>query len=62
MIIFLFREAYYNKEKERDDEVEVIVAKQRNGPTGTVTLRFFKEFTLFVTPAAEGLGLMEGEE
>lgn len=55
VIIFLYRDAYYNKDKEGDDEVEIIVAKQRNGPTGIVNLRFFKEFTLFVTPAMEGL-------
>jgi len=55
VIIFLYRDAYYNKDKEGNDEVEIIVAKQRNGPTGIVNLRFFKEFTLFVTPAMEGL-------
>ncbi len=55
VIIFLYRDAYYNKDKAGDDDVEVIIAKHRNGPTGTVNLRFFKEFTLFVTPAMEGL-------
>jgi len=55
VIIFLYRDAYYNKDKEGDDNVEIIVAKQRNGPTGTVNLNFFKEFTIFVTPDTKGL-------
>ena len=49
MVAFLYREAYYNPESAPEpDLTEFIIAKQRNGPTGTVKLRFLKEYTLFV--------------
>jgi replicative DNA helicase len=49
MVSFLYREAYYNPESAPEpDLTEFIIAKQRNGPTGTVKLRFLKEHTLFV--------------
>lgn len=48
MVAFLYRDAYYNPESTEGDTTEFIIAKQRNGPTGTVKLRFLKEHTLFV--------------
>lgn len=49
MVSFLYRDAYYNPESAQDPELtEFIIAKQRNGPTGMVKLRFLKEHTLFV--------------
>ena len=44
VIIFLYRDSYYNKEVEEsgDDTLELIVAKQRNGPIGTVKTRYNK--------------------
>jgi replicative DNA helicase len=49
MVAFLYREAYYNPESAPEpDLTEFIIAKQRNGPTGMVKLRFLKEYTLFV--------------
>jgi replicative DNA helicase len=49
MVSFLYRDAYYNPESAPEpDLTEFIIAKQRNGPTGTVKLRFLKEHTLFV--------------
>jgi replicative DNA helicase len=49
LVAFLYRDAYYNPESAADAELtEFIIAKQRNGPTGTVKLRFLKENTLFV--------------
>jgi replicative DNA helicase len=49
MVSFLYRDAYYNPESAIEpDLTEFIIAKQRNGPTGTVKLRFLKEHTLFV--------------
>lgn len=49
MVTFLYREAYYNPEGAPEpDLTEFIIAKSRNGPTGTVKLRFLKEHTLFV--------------
>ncbi len=51
MVSFLYREAYYNKELEEDDEkknlTEIILAKNRNGPVGTVEMYFAGQFTLF---------------
>nr|HPI99094.1 DnaB-like helicase C-terminal domain-containing protein [Synergistales bacterium] len=49
MVILLYREGYYNPEQssDMDDPAEIIVAKHRNGPTGTVKLIFRKEFTKF---------------
>lgn len=47
MIAFLYREDYYNKETDAKDIVEIIIAKHRNGPTGTVNLAFIKEYGKF---------------
>ncbi len=50
VILFLFREAYYAKDSaaaEEDNTAEVIVAKQRNGPTGKVKLLFFPQYLRF---------------
>ncbi|HET9029157.1 MAG TPA: replicative DNA helicase [Candidatus Aquilonibacter sp.] len=53
MVSFLFREGYYNKEAPEADVTEFIIAKHRNGPTGTVRLRFQEQYTLFVPYADE---------
>ncbi|MBZ4643964.1 MAG: replicative helicase [Deferribacteraceae bacterium] len=47
LIIFLYRDEFYNKETKYPGIAEVIVAKHRNGPTGTIPLAFIKEFTKF---------------
>lgn len=47
IIIFLYRDDFYNKESKYPGIAEVIIAKHRNGPTGTVPLVFIKEFTKF---------------
>ena len=48
MVMFLYRDDYYNKDTEHPNEAEVIIAKQRNGPIGTVTLIWKPEYTKFV--------------
>lgn len=48
IVSFLYRDDYYDKESESENMIEIIIAKQRNGPTGTVTLAFAKEFNKFV--------------
>jgi replicative DNA helicase len=53
MVAFLFREGYYNKEIPEPDRTEFIIAKHRNGPTGTVNLRFRDHLTQFVSYADE---------
>src|SRR5690625_1794251 len=45
---FLYRDDYYNEESENDSRIEIIISKQRNGPTGTVELAFVKEYNKFV--------------
>jgi replicative DNA helicase len=48
VIGFLYRDDYYDKESENKNIVEVIIAKQRNGPTGTIQLAFMKEYNKFI--------------
>lgn len=48
VVMLLYREDYYNEESDRKNLAELIVAKHRNGPTGSVDLGFRKEFTKFV--------------
>ncbi|TCL65299.1 primary replicative DNA helicase [Hydrogenispora ethanolica] len=48
IVAFLYREDYYNKETEKKGITDLIIAKQRNGPVGTVELLFQKEFSKFV--------------
>lgn len=53
VIMFIYRDEYYTKEDCKEPGVaEIIIAKQRNGPTGTVKLTFLKEFTKFESMAA----------
>lgn len=49
VVAFLYRDDYYDKETEKKNIIEVIVGKQRSGPTGTVELAFLKEFNKFVS-------------
>ncbi len=54
MVAFIYRDDYYKKGDDLPEEeknvAELLIAKQRNGPTGTVKLAFMKEFTLFHDP------------
>jgi len=56
VVAFIHREAYYNRDEEMSEKdrakSEIIVAKQRNGPTGTVHLNFISRFTRFNNPDA----------
>lgn len=47
MVMFIYREDYYIKDTERKGIAEIIIAKQRNGPIGTVELIWLPEFTKF---------------
>lgn len=49
VVCFLYRDEYYNKESEKKNIAEVIISKQRNGPTGTVELAFIGKYTKFGT-------------
>ncbi len=48
IVAFLYRDDYYDKESESKNIIEIIIAKQRNGPVGTVELAFVKEYNKFV--------------
>ncbi len=47
VIMFIYRDDYYNKDSKEPGVSEVIISKQRNGPTGTVKLAFIKNLTKF---------------
>src|SRR5690625_3798544 len=48
IVSFLYRDDYYDDESEQQNIIEIIISKQRNGPTGTVELAFVKEYNKFV--------------
>jgi replicative DNA helicase len=47
VVMFIYRDEVYNRDTEDRGIAEIIVAKQRNGPTDTVRTRFVRELTLF---------------
>ena len=47
VVMFLYRDEYYHKDSEQKGITEVIIAKQRNGPVGTVKLAWLPEYTKF---------------
>ncbi len=47
VVMFLYRDEYYNPDTEYKNQAEVIIAKQRNGPVGTVNLAWLAEYTKF---------------
>ena len=52
VIMFIYRDDYYNKDSKEPGVAEVIIGKQRNGPTGTVKLAFLKPITKFESLAS----------
>lgn len=60
VIIFIYRDDYYNKETSPDKGLaEVIIGKQRSGPTGSLKLKFFGEYTRFDNLAHDSIGSFE---
>ena len=51
IVLLLYRPEYYNPTEENRNQAEVLIAKQRNGPTGTVKLQFFGSQMRFENPA-----------
>ena len=47
VVMFIYRDEYYNKDSEFKKQAEIIIAKQRNGPVGTVNLAWLGEYTKF---------------
>ncbi|WCK54503.1 replicative DNA helicase [Aneurinibacillus sp. Ricciae_BoGa-3] len=56
IVAFLYRDDYYDKETEKKNIIEVIIGKQRSGPTGTVELAFLKEYNKFVSLTQQNEG------
>ena len=54
IVIFLYRDEYYNENTDAPGECEVIIAKQRSGPTGTVKVAWLDKITKFVDSAGSG--------
>lgn len=53
LVMFIYRDEYYNPETERPGTADIILAKQRNGPVGSVELLFRNSITRFLNPAAK---------
>ena len=53
MVMFLYRDEYYNKETDKGDAAELIIAKNRNGPTKNIPLTFRKEIMKFNSAVPE---------
>jgi replicative DNA helicase len=51
IVMFIYRDEYYNPESEHKGEAEIIIAKQRNGPVGTVELLYQSSITRFLNKA-----------
>ncbi|MGI5852680.1 MAG: DnaB-like helicase C-terminal domain-containing protein, partial [Caldicoprobacterales bacterium] len=47
VVVFIYRDEYYNPDTEKKNIAELIISKQRNGPTGTVELVWLGQFTKF---------------
>ncbi|VAX24719.1 Replicative DNA helicase (DnaB), partial [hydrothermal vent metagenome] len=64
VVMFVYREEFYDRDKpEAQGKAEIIIGKQRNGPTGVVKLAFLKDFTRFEDlAAADPAGYVEFEE
>lgn len=56
VIMFIYRDDYYNKDSKEPGVAELIISKQRNGPTGTVKLTFLKPNTRFENMAPDAGG------
>ncbi|NLC52172.1 MAG: replicative DNA helicase [Firmicutes bacterium] len=48
LVAFIYRDDYYNKESEKENIAEIIIAKQRNGPVGTIELYFMSSQNKFL--------------
>ena len=51
VVMFIYRDDYYNKDTETPNMAEIIIAKQRNGPIGTVNLAWLPQYTKFANMA-----------
>jgi replicative DNA helicase len=56
LVMFIYREEYYDRESEREGEADIIIAKHRNGALGDVILTFQKEYPKFMNFAGDRFG------
>ncbi|MHB8658763.1 MAG: replicative DNA helicase [Solirubrobacteraceae bacterium] len=56
LVMFIYRDEYYDKDSERPGEADIIIAKHRNGPVGELVLTFQKEYPRFMNYAGERFG------
>jgi replicative DNA helicase len=56
IVAFLYRDDYYDQETENKNVIEILIAKQRNGPVGKVELAFLKEYNKFVNLSRQETG------
>ena len=56
VVMFIYREEYYDRESEREGEADIIIAKHRNGALGDVVLTFQKEYPKFMNFAGDRFG------
>jgi replicative DNA helicase len=59
LVMFLYRDIVYNEATEFPNQADIIVAKHRNGPTGTISLYFEKSITKFMDAAVRNIDLSE---
>jgi replicative DNA helicase len=57
IVMFLYRDVIYNEATEFPNQADIIVAKHRNGPTGTISLYFDKTLTKFMDGAVRRVDL-----
>ena len=53
LVMFIYRDEYYDKDSERQGEADIIIAKHRNGPVGEVVLTFQKDYPKFMNYAGD---------
>ena len=53
LVMFIYRDEYYDEDSERPGEADLIIAKHRNGAVGNVALTFQKEYPKFMNYAGE---------
>ncbi len=55
LVMFIYRDSYYNKDSDKGNIAEISIAKQRNGPTGLIELYFLDRYTKFANVARESV-------
>jgi replicative DNA helicase len=62
LVLFIYRDEYYNRESERQGEADISIAKHRNGPLGKVTLTFISQYPKFASMAREPTAELTAEQ